>query len=101
MVGPGNSLFIIESTYDGKDNEYHGYLVIGKHRYFHFGGSYDWCWLYDPDFKEIGPLGYDLPKHIKFIDYTVWNPSDKSIVNTDKQEEIKESSTIQLNTSER
>jgi len=33
-------------------------LAVMRHKYFVFGGSYDWYWLYDPRTKkEIGPLG--------------------------------------------
>jgi hypothetical protein len=33
-------------------------VAISRHKYFVFGGSYDWYWLYDPrSKKEIGPLG--------------------------------------------
>jgi len=33
-------------------------VAIQRHKYFVFGGSYDWYWLYDPRTKkEIGPLG--------------------------------------------
>jgi hypothetical protein len=33
-------------------------VAVMRHKYFVFGGSYDWYWLYDPKAKrEIGPLG--------------------------------------------
>jgi hypothetical protein len=33
-------------------------VAVMRHKYFVFGGSYDWYWLYDPRTKkEIGPLG--------------------------------------------
>jgi hypothetical protein len=39
-------------------NKYQDDLVVESHRYFLFGGSYDWYWLYDPTGKnELGPLG--------------------------------------------
>jgi hypothetical protein len=45
-------------------------VAIMRHKYFVFGGSYDWYWLYDPRTrKEIGPLGdidgKDLPARAK------------------------------------
>jgi hypothetical protein len=48
-------------------NEHKDRVAILRHKYFVFGGSYDWYWLYDPKTnKEIGPLGdieeKDLPK---------------------------------------
>lgn len=40
------------------NNEHKDRLVIQRHRYFYFGGSYDWYWLYDPkQKKELGPIG--------------------------------------------
>ncbi len=39
-------------------NKYKNYLAVEQRRYFFFGGSYDWYWLYDPAGKEeIGPIG--------------------------------------------
>jgi len=39
-------------------SKYKDHLVVLSHRYFLFGGSYDWYWLYDPAAKrELGPLG--------------------------------------------
>ncbi len=45
------------------DRRYRDDLVIGQHRYFIFGGSYDWGYLFSPAGKEIGPVaeaGSDL-----------------------------------------
>ncbi len=45
------------------DRRYRDDLVIGQHRYFVFGGSYDWSYLFSPTGKEIGPVaeeGSDL-----------------------------------------
>jgi hypothetical protein len=39
--------------------EYRDCLLVGQHRYFIGGGSYDWIWLFRPDGKEIGPVGED------------------------------------------
>jgi dipeptidyl aminopeptidase/acylaminoacyl peptidase len=39
-------------------NEHKDDLAVLSHRYFVFGGSYDWYWLYDAaGKKELGPLG--------------------------------------------
>jgi dipeptidyl aminopeptidase/acylaminoacyl peptidase len=39
-------------------NEHKDDLAVLSHRYFVFGGSYDWYWLYDATGKkELGPLG--------------------------------------------
>jgi hypothetical protein len=32
-------------------------LIVQQHRYFAFGGSFDWYWLYDAGGKEISPVG--------------------------------------------
>lgn len=33
-------------------------IIAQQHRYFRFGGSYDWYWLFDPTGKkEISPVG--------------------------------------------
>ena len=49
----GNGLEVIHS------GEYRDCLLVGQHRYFIGGGSYDWIWLFRPDGKEIGPVGED------------------------------------------
>jgi hypothetical protein len=39
-------------------NRYKDHLVVEQHRYFFFGGSYDWYWLYDPAGKQqLGAIG--------------------------------------------
>ena len=39
-------------------NEHKDDLAVRSHRYFVFGGNYDWYWLFDPlGKKELGPLG--------------------------------------------
>jgi len=73
ILGPGNGLKIIKSNNFIK-NEYIGYLVVSQLRHFKFGGSYYWNWLFDPDFKEIGPIGDNLPDDLSFINQTIWNP---------------------------
>lgn len=40
--------------------EYRDHLVVNQHRYFVFGGSYDWYYLFSPDGKrELGAIGED------------------------------------------
>jgi hypothetical protein len=52
---PAND-FLVLNFCPGK---YKDHLVVLSHRYFLFGGSYDWYWLYDPaGKKEIGPVGH-------------------------------------------
>ena len=45
-----------------QSGEYHDCLLVGQHRHFIGGGSYDWLWLFRPDGKEIGPVGEDATK---------------------------------------
>jgi hypothetical protein len=41
-------------------NEHKDQLVVAQHRYFAFGGSYDWYWLFDKDGKtDLGPATSD------------------------------------------
>lgn len=82
LLGPGNDTKIVLST-DRSDQDYSGYIVTNQHRYWLFGGSYDWYWLYDPDWNEIGPLGPDFEyftnmSNIKYTD------NRKSVENKDK-----------------
>lgn len=46
----------LEVLHSGK---YRDCLLVGQHRYFVGGGSYDWIWIFRPDGKEIGPVGED------------------------------------------
>ncbi len=51
---PANDVLVLSFC----KNKYKDFLAILDHRYFVFGGSYDWYWLYDSTGKkEIGPLG--------------------------------------------
>jgi hypothetical protein len=50
FVAPGNSLEVIAT------GEYAGCLLVGQHRYWLAGGSYDWLWLLTPEGKEVGPV---------------------------------------------
>lgn len=59
MLGAGNETKIIASTMDS-EKDYSGYIVTNQHRYYVFGPSYDWWWLYDPDWNEVGSLGPDF-----------------------------------------
>ena len=62
LLGAGNDTKIILSSSGAnseKYNGYQGYIVTDQHRYWYFGGSYDWYYLFTSDFKEVGPLGDD------------------------------------------
>lgn len=49
-IAAGNSLDVIVS------GEYAGCLLVGQHRYWMAGGSYDWLWLLTPTGKDVGPV---------------------------------------------
>jgi hypothetical protein len=54
FVVDASGLFVLSAC----RNEHKDRVAIMRHKYFVFGGSYDWYWLYDPKTKkEIGPLG--------------------------------------------
>lgn len=54
FVCPGTGLEVLHS------GEYRDYLLVGQHRYFLGGGTYDWWWLFSRDGKEVGPVGEDV-----------------------------------------
>ena len=37
--------------------KYRDHLLVNQHRYFVGPGSFDWFWLFQPDGKEVGPVG--------------------------------------------
>lgn len=39
--------------------DYRDKLIVTQHKYFVFGGSYDWPWLISPDGKNLGLIGGD------------------------------------------
>ena len=54
FVVDASGLFVLSAC----KNEHKDRVAIMRHKYFVFGGSYDWYWLYDPRTKkDIGPLG--------------------------------------------
>lgn len=54
FVTSANDLHVLSAC----RNAHKDRLAVNQHKYFVFGGSYDWFWLYDPVVrKEIGPLG--------------------------------------------
>lgn len=62
MLGPGNDTKIVLSsrTFEDREKSYKGYIVTAQHRYWFYGGSYDWYYLFTPDMKkEVAPLGDD------------------------------------------
>jgi hypothetical protein len=42
-----------------KEPDYRDKLIVVRHEYFVFGGSYDWPWLISPEGKAIGLIGGD------------------------------------------
>jgi hypothetical protein len=56
-VLPSNGFRILT---DCAMREYRDHLVVNQHRYFVFGGTYDWYWLFSRDGKtELGAVGED------------------------------------------
>jgi hypothetical protein len=54
FLQPANDLLVLNFC----PGQYKDDLVVQSHRYFVFGGSYDWYWLFDPSGKkELGPIG--------------------------------------------
>lgn len=53
FITDANYLKVIEK------GEHKGNLIISKHRYFMYGGSYDFLYIITPKGKEIGPLADD------------------------------------------
>lgn len=59
FVQPANDFLVLNFC----SGEHQDKLVVEQHRYFVFGGSYDWYWLFDATGqKELGPVGqFDSP----------------------------------------
>lgn len=87
MLGPGNETKIILSarTFDDRESDYRGYIVTNQHRYFLYGGSYDWYYLFTPDLqKEIAPLGDDFDYFTEMGDIIYTDNSEKMIKKSEK-----------------
>ncbi|MEO8757249.1 MAG: hypothetical protein ABI398_05805 [Devosia sp.] len=54
FVIDGSGLVLLSECTDPR---YLDNFVVVQHRYFVFGGSYDWAYLVRPDGKVVGPLG--------------------------------------------
>jgi hypothetical protein len=67
---PANDLLVLNFC----PGEHKDDIVIEAHRYFVFGGSYDWYWLYDSTGKkELGPLGhFDNPDALAAQAHSEW-----------------------------
>lgn len=62
-LGCANGTRIVQSSTAG---DYRGFIVTSQHRYFVFGGSYDWYYLFTPGMeKEIGPIGVNLKEGVE------------------------------------
>ena len=70
FVMPANDLLVLNFC----RGEHKDDIVVETHRYFVFGGSYDWYWLYDSaGKKELGPLGhFDNPDAIASQAHSEW-----------------------------
>ena len=83
MLGPGNDTKIVLSarTFDDGEKSYEGYIVTAQHRYWFYGGSYDWYYLFTPDLKkEIAPLGYDPAYFTDMGDIKYTDGSEKDLI---------------------
>ena len=79
LLGGGNDTKIIEDAreVDEKYGNLKGYIVTNQHRYWWFGGSYDWYWLFTPDFEDVGPLGDDFAYFTQIGDIKYTDQSEK------------------------
>lgn len=70
FVLPANNVLVLNFC----SSKYKDALAVEQHRYFLFGGSYDWYWLYDSTGKkELGPLGdFDNPQDMVRQAHGVW-----------------------------
>ncbi len=88
MLGPGNDTKIVLSarTFDDREKSYEGYIVTAQHRYWFYGGSYDWYYLFTPDLKkEIAPLGYDTAYFTDVGDIKYTDHSEKEIFKEEQE----------------
>lgn len=52
---PSNGFVVLSKC---QDPDFRDKLVVSQHRYFVFGGSYDWYWLFgSKGGKDLGPVG--------------------------------------------
>lgn len=62
-LGCANGTRIVQSSTGG---DYRGFIVTSQHRYFVFGGSYDWYYLFTPGMeKQIGSIGENLKEAVE------------------------------------
>jgi len=55
---PSNGFLVLANC---QSDDYRDKLAVSQHRYFAFGGSFDWYWLFDTRGKtQIGPIGETL-----------------------------------------
>lgn len=87
LLGPGNETKIVLSarTFDDREKSYRGYIVTSQHRYFFYGGSYDWFYLFTPDMKnEVAPLGDDFAYFTEMGDIIYTDHSERAIERSEK-----------------
>lgn len=86
LLGPGNETKIVISARElnQKHGACKGYIVTNQHRYWWFGGSYDWWFLYTSDFEEVGPLGDDFDYFTEIGDIVYTDHSEKNIGKSEK-----------------
>lgn len=87
LLGAGNDTKIILSarTFEDREHSYEGYIVTAQHRYFFYGGSYDWYYLFTPDMKrEVAPLGDDPAYFTEVGDIKYTDHSEKTMERSEK-----------------
>lgn len=87
LLGPGNETRIVLSArvFDDREKSYLGYIVTCQHRYFFYGGSYDWFYLFTPDMeREVAPLGDDFAFFTEVGDIIYTDHSEKTMKRSDK-----------------
>ena len=83
--GSGTKIILSARTFDDRERSYRGYIVTSQHRYFFYGGSYDWFYLFTPDLKkEIAPLGDDYDYFTEVGDIIYTDHSEKNIKKSEK-----------------
>lgn len=59
VIGTGAERYVAPGGLGGviPSGKLAGDLLVGQHRYFLLGGSYDWLWVLTPEGKDVAPIG--------------------------------------------
>jgi hypothetical protein len=70
---PSNGFLVLANC---QSPDYRDKLAVSQHRYFAFGGSFDWYWLFDALGKtQIGPIGETLDMEADTCGITLGEPA--------------------------